>query len=276
MKVYISLDMEGVGGVVASQQVPDEGVIPEVRELATREVNAAVEGAVAAGAVTIYVNDTHPKSRNLIPELLDPRVEYISGFIKPLMTLQDINETFDAVFLLGLHTKAGDPRGVLSHTWLPKGIIDYRVNGVVMGEVGLNALLAGHYGVPVVLVTGDQATCDEALDLLGDIETVAVKIGIARYAARCLHPSIVRERISEAATRALRRLHDFKPFTTGKPITLEMDLSNPMLALWAANIPGTKLEGPRRISFTADDFETVQRYFIAATFLMATVEDEIF
>jgi D-amino peptidase len=234
--------------------------LPWVQELVTREVNAAVEGALEGGATQVVVNENH-SSRHILPELLHPQAVFMAGRPKPMTTLDDLDETFAAVFLVGIHARAGTAGAVMDHTW-SKEIYNLRVNDVTIGEVGLNALLAGFYGVPITLVSGDDKVAIEALDLLGDVETVVVKNGRDRYAARCLSPSQVRTRLKESAIRCLKELDRFKPFDLGKPVHMEIDFSETIFAHWASYVPTAERLGPRTVGITLDNFETAMKAFL--------------
>jgi len=260
MKVYISVDIDGIGSLAEPCVMRGNPPLSWVQELATREVNAAVEGALEGGATTIVVNENH-SSRHLIPDLLHPAAELLVGRPKPLQTLDDLDETFDAVFLVGIHARAGTPGAVMDHTWAFR-IYNLRVNGTTIGEVGLNALLAGHYGVPITLVTGDNYVAMEAKELLGDVETVVVKTGRDRYAAHCPHPTKVRELVREGAIRSLREIHRFHPFDLGRPIRLEIDFTETIFAHWASYVPTAERIGPRTVGITLDNFEDAMRAFL--------------
>lgn len=276
MKVYISVDMEGISGVVGSYQVLQaSGALPEVRRRATAEVNAAVEAAYEAGAELVLANENH-SGKDLILEDLHPQAEVLMGKPKPLMTLQDLDETFSAVFLIGIHARAGTPQGVLDHTWHPKIIREMRVNGYPVGEIGLNALVAGHYGVPVTLVVGDQAAVEEAKRLLKRVEGVVVKHGVDRYAARLYHPSRTQAMIREAAGRALASLSDFHPFSLGLPAQLELDLADTALAERVAMIPTAARVGARTVSFPCEDYVRLMKNLIVSTTLAKGVMDPVY
>lgn len=276
MKVYMSVDLEGITGVVGSYQVlQSTGALPEVRELLTGDVNAAIAGAREAGATTIWVNENH-SGRDLLLEKVDPVADVIIGKPKPLQTLDGLDSSFDCVFLIGIHGQAGTASAVLDHTWSVKCIQTLRVNGIAIGEIGLNALLAGHFGVPIALVTGDAQTVREARDLLGDVEGAVVKEGVGRYAARCPHPSKAREAIRQGAARALGEITRFKPFTLSTPIKMEFDYANSAFADSVCWIPTAVREGPRTVSFTVPDFLVGMKTFLAAASLPYSVDDPIY
>lgn len=187
MRVYISCDIEGISGLTKVDFMYPDNLDMEKRQLVTQDVNAAIiEGALAAGAETVFANDTHPPERTILIEQLHPAAQLIANGMS-FFTLQDIDQSFDALFLVGLHSKPGTYRGFLDHAWDPKVIMEVHVNRMSVGEIGLNAVAAGHFGVPTVLVTGDRAACEEAEALLGQVETVVTKENISRYQARA-HP----------------------------------------------------------------------------------------
>ncbi len=156
MKVFLSTDMEGTAGVVDWEQCVGDGPQADAgRRLLLDEVNAAIEGALAGGATEIVVNDSHATMRNFPPGELAGEASYISGSHKPLYMMQGLDGSFDAVLFVSYHGSVGAPAG-LSHTYTPHAVIEARLDGVVTGEAGINALVAAHYGVPVVLVTGDR------------------------------------------------------------------------------------------------------------------------
>ncbi|MBC7224098.1 MAG: M55 family metallopeptidase [Anaerolineae bacterium] len=258
MKVFISADMEGISGVVAGQQTGPEGKEYErARKLMTAEVNAAVEGALAAGAEAIVVNDAHGSMRNILIEELNPAARLISGWPKPLSMMQGIDEGFDAAFFVGYHAQAGTAHSILDHTYA--GIVyQVHLNGRPMGETGLNAALAGYFGVPVVLLTGDRLVVEEGRALLGPaLQGVAVKESYGRVAAKCLPPSLAQERIRAAAQAALPT--PVPPFRLEPPITLTVDFTSSAHADMAELIPGARREAGRRITYVHDDYLTLYK-----------------
>ncbi len=185
MRVYVSADLEGVWGVVHGEHTLREGREHErARRWMTEEVNAAVEGAVRAGTEEVVVNDSHGTMRNLIPEELHPRATLITGSPKPMGMLEGLTSEFDCAFFLGYHAMSGG-RGVLSHTYSGRTLRGVKVGGREVGELGLNALVAHHMGVPVVLVSGDDALAAEARDFTPEAEVVVTKRSLGRYAAAC-------------------------------------------------------------------------------------------
>lgn len=257
MKVFISCDIEGVSGVVsaAPQTSPEGKDYGRARELMTEEVNAAIAGAVKAGATEIVVNDSHGPMTNILVEKIDPAATLITGAPKPLSMMQGIGPDFDAVVFVGYHSKMGAP-GVLSHTISGGSVADVWVNGIPVGETGINAGLAGFYGVPVVLVTGDDAVAAEAKALLPHVHTATVKWAVNRQAARCLAPVAARQLIAEATEKALKDLSSAKPWLPAAPVTFTIEFKDAGLADNAARMPYTKMLDPRTVCFTADDYLT--------------------
>ena len=262
MKVLISVDMEGVSGVVTGNHVTSTHKEYErFRKLMTAEANAAIEGALAGGATQVVVNDSHGGMANILIEELNPAAELVSGSPKPFGMMQGIGPDVEAVFFIGYHAASGTGAAVLEHTWSSRVIFEVHLNGQVMGETGLNAALAGAYGAPVVLVTGDRAVTEEARALLGGIETVAVKDGITRSAARCLHPRVAHERIRQAAERASKL--SASPFVLPSPVTLRVVFQRAIHADMAALVPGSERVDGRTVEWAGESMPTVYKVFRA-------------
>ncbi len=264
LKVFISVDMEGVSGVIHWDDVSRGGDDYQLfRRLMTEETNAAVEGALKAGATEILVRDSHGSARNILPDLLRPEAELLRDWSGgPLEMMEGIDETFDAVIFIGYHGRAGTPDAVLQHTMTGR-VYDVVLNGMKMPEAGINAVIAGHFGVPVVLVAGDMAIAKQAKKLFGDVETVVVKEGIGE-AAKMLHPKKAQELIKEKTKKALERLDDFKPYKVSSPFTMEVTFTKEERANRASWIPGAKRSGERSVSFTNGDLLEVLKFFYFA------------
>jgi D-amino peptidase len=275
MKIFVSSDMEGTAGVVAWEQCVGDG--PEAvagRELLLAEVNAAIEGALAGGATEIVVNDSHSQMRNLPPRELAGQASYISGSHKPLYMMQGLDGSFDAVLLVSYHGSIGAPAG-LSHTYNPRAIAEARLNGVVTGEAGINALVAAHYGVPVVLVTGDRVGCEETAALLPGIHAAVVKEPVSRLAAHSLHPERACELIREAAHTAVATAAQATPPPLGPEATLELSVRTTDIAEAATWVRGVNRAGPRELVISGSDLLTVYRSFCAAILLTRTVAEVV-
>jgi D-amino peptidase len=267
VRVLVFGDMEGVAGITKWQQTDaGEPLYEEGRKLYTEEINAAVRGARAGGATEIVVLDCHGAGKgytfnSLLPELLDPDCDFVVQNEWTEYTAF-LEQGCDAALLVAMHARVGTPRGVLSHTVSGK---DYRglwFNGIPVGEIGINAALCGVWGCPVVLVTGDRATCQEARELLGlDVETVAVKEGLGRFSARHVPPVRARRLIEDGAGRALEKRHAVKPFEPGSPCEVEVEFSSPDLVEPYRYRPGVEVTGPLRVVSRAEDWWTAWRQF---------------
>jgi D-amino peptidase len=274
MRVYISVDMEGIAGVVHEDQTdPTEprhaGEYNRFRRLMTNEANAAIAGASEAGATKVLVNDSHWLMRNLLAEELDPAAELLSGGPKWLSMVEGIDGGFDAAMFIGYHARGGTRHATIDHTYTSR-VYEARINGQPVGELALNAAMAGVQGVPVVLVSGDQAVAAEAKALLGaGVETVIVKEAVGRFAARSLAPSIACKRIRAGAAAALKRRQ--APFTFPTPIRLEVDFIVTQMADMAELVPGSSRTGGRTVSYTGDDYREVFQVW-RAMYNLASVE----
>lgn len=261
LKVFISVDMEGIAGLVTSaetgQSGPDYGYFRRIMSL---EANAAVEGAFAAGATEVVVRDSHGSARNILPDLLDPRARLIrdwSGGPKGMM--EGVDETFDAVVFIGYHARAGTPDAIIDHT-SSGNVVDFAINGQSLPEAGYNALMAGRYGVPVVFVGGDQAICDQVEVLFGTISTFATKQGIGA-ASDGLHPQTAREGIKAGVEQAVRDRHQYRPFTMSRPYTLTLKLKTEASVYNGSFFPGAQRTGDWELTFTSDDILQVMYAF---------------
>ncbi len=206
MKVFISFDMEGVAGIVDWSQCRGPGqAYEEGRRLLLGEVNAAIDGALEAGATEIVCNDSHGTMNNLDPSDLHGQASYVSGRHKPLYMMQGLDATADLVFMVGYHGSISGESSVLSHTYNPAVVSHVELNGIRVGESGINALVALACQAPVGLITGDQQTIEEADPFLADAERVVVKESFTRFGAANLHPEVARELIADGARRAVER-----------------------------------------------------------------------
>lgn len=276
MRIYISVDMEGIAGVVHEDQTNPidprcAGEYGRFRALMTAEANAAIEGAIAGGATAVLVNDSHWLMRNILAEQLHPAAQLVSGGPKTWSMMEGIESGHDAAFFIGYHAKAGTQNAILDHTYTDR-ILDVRVNGTSMGELGLNATLAGSYGVPVALVSGDQALAAEAQQLLGQTVTaVIVKTALSRNGARSLSPPEACNRIRQAAEKAVRSLGNARPFLPKAPYALEVDFRVTVEADLAQMAPGVTRTGPRTVAYQHHDFREVFRGF-RTMFNLSTTE----
>lgn len=251
MKVFISADIEGVAGVVSALQTRlGEPDFEQARRLMTLEVNAAIEGAFDGGATEVVVCDSHANMQNLLPELLDARARLVRGAIRESLQMEGIDETFDGVFITGAHAAAGTQHGVLDHTWVGASVFNLALEGKVYNEAVLNAYVAGHYGVPVVLVTGDDVTIAQTQQELPDVIGVEVKRGISRYAAESVHPEVARQRIKEGAQAAMSRIGQTPPVQVPNPLTMDITFYRTDMADAANLVPGIERIDARTVRYT--------------------------
>lgn len=263
MNVFISSDIEGTAGIVDWQQVRASGADYELgRKLLTDEVNAAIDGAVQAGASHILVNDSHSTMQNLRPGELHHNASYLSGRHKPLYMMEGLDGRFDAVFMVAYHGAISAERAILSHTYNPLAVWEARLNGVPVGESALNALVALHHRVPVVLITGDEATAEEARTFLPEVEAVVVKRSITRFAAESLHPSRACELIRAGATRALAAAATASPPAIELPATIEVVFLTADMAEMATWIRGVERTATRTVAATDGDPLRLYRTFV--------------
>lgn len=267
MRVHIISDMEGVSGIVKWEQVTGgHQMYEEGRKLYTEEINAAVRGARAAGATEIVAMDHHgaggPWSFNsLVPELLDPACEFVVQEEWTEYT-EFLEQGCDAALFIGMHARAGTREGVMNHTVSGQAWQNLWFNGTLVGETGINAALCGTWGCPVLLVTGDHATCHEATGLLGArLTTVAVKRGIGRYSARQIAPLRVREMIEAGARTALQDLKAVPPYDPGRPSEIMVEFTRTDAFDEYLRKPGLDVVGDRRIVSRAGDWWTAWRQF---------------
>jgi D-amino peptidase len=267
VKVYISVDLEGVAGIVAWEQCLAGGDDYALgRDLLVGEVNAAIGGAVDAGATDILVNDAHSMMRNLPPAALGARASYLSGRFKPLYMMQGLDPSYAAIVFLGYHAAMATP-GVLSHTYNPGAIANVTLNGTVTGEAGLNALVAQHHGVPVAVITGDQYVGPEAAPFCPGLHVIEVKRSVSRFAAEHLHPDVACERIRSGVASALGSVDSLAPPAITMPATIVVELLSPDMAEQATWIGGvTRVDG-RTVSFSDDDPLRLFRTFMTLVFL---------
>lgn len=253
LKVFISVDMEGVTGVVNVDDARRSGKDYDYfRQIMTREANAAIEGALAAGATEIIVRDSHGSALNLLPEMLHSSAKLIRDWSGgPMYMMEGIDASYDAAIYVGYHARAGTSNGVLDHT-SSGDVTDVSINGLSMPETGYNALMAGYYDVPVIFVAGDKAVCDQARELLGNVETVAVKEGIGA-AALNLHPEVARDQIRAGVTRALQNLDGYKPYKLSAPYTLVLTLKTEQSIYIGSLYPGAKRTGDWELTYVAEN-----------------------
>lgn len=261
LKIYISADMEGVVGAVTDQQLGPSGFeYGRFREFMTAEVNAAIEAAFAAGATEILVSDSHGNGQNLLIEKLPKNVMVVRSWPRPLMMMEGIDASFDGAIFIGYHAATTNSKGVRAHTMSSANLTAVRINGVAMSEAGINAAIAGHFGVPIIMVSGDDATVAETRDLLGDVEGAEVKRAISFHSADSLHPRAAQDLIYEKAKAAVARIGDFKPYQPKPPYRVEISLKHYQPAELLAYLPMVERVDSHTIRFVGKDMIEVSKF----------------
>jgi D-amino peptidase len=274
VKVYLSVDMEGIGGISHADPTSrgDLGY-PAAVELMVGEANAAIEGAFTGGATEVVVNDSHGSMFNLTPIDLDRRAVVIQGQ-KPWSMVEGAgpDRGFDVALFVGYHTRAGHPTGTIAHTYSSAPVAS-RLNGRLVGESGINASVLGAWGIPVGLVTGDEMLAEEIAEWLPWAERVVVKGVVSRKAAASVHPLEARDRVRGGAERAVRRAlaGELERLDVGSPVTIEVDYRNAGEADHAAIVPGAERYGDTGVRFGAPDAPTAYRGFLAGLRLAGLV-----
>jgi D-amino peptidase len=267
VKVFISSDFEGTAGVVEWDQVREGGSRYEYfTDLLANEVNASIEGAAESGATEFLVNDSHGKMSNLRPHLLAHRASYLSGRYKPMYMMEGLDATFDAIFFVSYHGSMG-AASTLSHTYYPAAFAEVAINGAVVGESGINALVALAYDVPIVLVTGDQATADEMSKICPDVRSAVVKSSVTRFAARSLHPERACELIRQEARLAIEAASPGANVMVDRPIRMSVSLKTTDYADLTERVGGCRRTGPLEVAIETDDPLECYRTFITAVLL---------
>lgn len=272
LKVYISADMEGVVGTVTSDQLGPAGFeYQRFREIMTAEVNAAIAAARAAGATEILVSDSHGNGENLLMEKLPPDIQLVRSWPRPLGMMEGIDATFDAVLFIGYHASTHNTRGVRAHTMSSANLTGIRLNGVLVPEAGISAAIAGHFGVPVVMLSGDDAIAEEATGLLGDLETAVTKWSISFHSARTLMPEASYALIGQKVAAALGRLGDFRPYKLQGPVSVDISFKNYTPAELLAYLPNVERVDSHTVRFVGKDMVEVSRFLEVATGYQADI-----
>lgn len=261
MKIYISADMEGVVGVVTNEQLGPQGFeYARFREFMTQEVNAAIEGAVAAGATQIVVSDSHGNGQNLLIEKLPKDILLVRAWPRPLMMMQGIDETFAGAIFIGYHSATTNSQGVRAHTISSARLADVRLKGISMSEAGLNAAIAGHFNVPVIMISGDDVVVKETQALLGDVEGAVVKWASGFHSAKTIMPEASYQLIREKVQKAVGRIKDFKPYKLAAPIQLDVRFKNYRPSEVLSYLSIVERTDAHSIRFTGKDMIEVSKF----------------
>ncbi len=274
MKLFLSTDFEGTSGIVAWEQIIEGNAEYEQgRRLLTEEVNAVIKGAMDAGVTEFVVNDSHHAMRNLHPQDLLGRATLITGKHKPMYMMEGLNASFNGICFVSYHGSIGAEHAVLSHTYNPGAIWEVRINGEVVGESGINALVAAHFNVPIIFVSGDAATASEAELIAPRAEKVVVKQSIGRFAASHLHPGVVHELLQAGALRAVQNLSTMQAPQFELPVTLEITFLVADMAEMAVWIRGVERVSSRTVKVVDEDLLNLYRTFVTIVTLTRSLVD---
>lgn len=261
LKVYISVDMEGIAGVVTSDQLGPTGFeYDRAREFMTGEALAAIAGAKEAGATEIVVSDSHGNGESLLIDRFPDDIRIVRSWPRPLMMMEGIDSSFAAAIFIGYHASTNSPAGVRAHTISSANLASVSLNGVTVPEAGINAAIAGRFGVPVVFISGDDIAVDETRKLLGDVEGAVVKRAISFHAASTMTPKAAQQLIREHVKTAVERRAAFKPYIVKPPVTLDLVFKNYRPAEMLAFLPIVQRTASHAIRFTGRDMIEVSRF----------------
>lgn len=255
MKIFISVDMEGIWGVASPAHVnSDTSEYQRMRKLMTKEANIVIEEAFKNGATEVIVNDSHDNMDNLLIEELDPRAQLISGSPKPLSMMQGIDNTFDGIIFIGYHTRCGTPNGVFNHTYMGTTISRIFINRKEVGECGINAGVGGYFGVPVIAIAGDDLLASQALEEIGGIETIVVKKAVGRYVAHNLSYNDLKKTYEQKLKKVFSNIGDYPIVEYEGNITMDIEF---MIEVKAENVmllPQAKRINERTIRIESEDY----------------------
>lgn len=261
VKVYISVDMEGIGGVVTNEQLGPSGFeYGRAREFMTAEVNAAIAGARAAGATQFLISDSHGNGQNLLIDQLPSDVIVVRSWPRPLMMMQGIDSTFDAAIFIGYHASTANMAGVRAHTMSSATLTGVALNGTQMPEGGVNAAIAGYFGVPVVMVSGDDAAVDEVRRVAGPMEGAVVKRAISFHSAATMTPKASQDLIRERAKAAIERRADFRPFVLRGAVTADITFKSYRQAEMLAYLPIVERTSSHNVRYIGKSILEVSRF----------------
>ncbi len=267
------MDMEGISGIVDGAQTgQDKAEYTTGRALMVADVNAAIDGILEADpGAEIVVSDAHGGMKNIEPEALNKAAVLVRGTPKPLTQMAGIDGSFDAVLFVGYHSKKGTEHGVLSHTISGRAIESVTINGMEVGETAINAGIAGHFGVPLVFLAGDQATAREAKEINPGIEVAVVKEAIGRTSAKCLHPDVARTLIRENVAKALKGGVKVKPFAFESPVEIVVRYTNARMGDAVEFMPSAERLDGKTVRFVQDDFVGAFNALRASIFIAGAV-----
>ncbi len=262
LSIFISADMEGVVGVVTGDQLGPGGFeYGRFREFMTAEVNAAIAAARAAGATRILVADSHGNGENLLIERLPSDIQLVRSWPRPLMMMQGVEQGFDGAIFIGYHASTSNTEGVRAHTMSSANLTAVKINGDLMSEGGINALIAGHFGVPIIMVSGDDAAVAEVQDYVGPIEGAVVKWNYGFHSARTVMPEEAYRLIGESVRAAIARIDEFEPLRLPDgPIEVDISFKNYMPAEILALLPIVERVDSHTVRFMGQDMVEVSKF----------------
>jgi D-amino peptidase len=265
LKIYISADMEGVVGVVSDAQIGPGGFEYErFRGFMTAEVNACIEAAREAGATEILVSDSHGNGQNLLIERLPDDVMVVRSWPRPLGMMEGIDASFDGVIFLGYHASTANERGVRAHSFSSASVTALRLNGMSMSEASVNAAIAGHFGVPVIMISGDNVAVAETQVIIGDVEGAVVKWAKGFHSAQTLTPNAAYEVIRDRTKAAIERIDEFEPYVLETPLRLELGLKHYRPVELLSYLPGVERVNSHTVRFVGEDIIEVSKFLRVA------------
>jgi D-amino peptidase len=276
MKLFISADMEGIAGVSTIRQMVKEGEYQRFRKLMTAEVNAAIRGAFNAGAKEVVVADGHGNMSNIIIEELDPRARLVSGNNRVMCQLEGLDETFNGIIFIGHHGREGGSKAVISHTLAGVCVNEMKINGKIVGETEMNAMVAGAFDVPAIFISGDNLYVSEVKETLPEVESVITKYAKDRLSAELLHPEIVNGMVEEGVAKAVQNISSFEPLETkDKETTFEIQFKGPQQAQMTTTIPSVEMTSPTSIKFTCSDMVTAYKHMWGCVIIATAATDGV-
>jgi D-amino peptidase len=276
MRVFISIDAEGCTGIYKIAQVmPGNPDYEFCRRMMEGDANAAIRGAFNSGALDVLVNDAHNNGDNIRIENLDPRARLVSGSAKPMSMMEGITGAFDAVLLLGYHSRKSE-RGAIAHSYSYGSIFEVSINGRPVGEAEINGYFAGCFGVPVVFMSGDQYVTENMRSVVPGIRTVATKRAIGCAASECIHPQVMWKRIEEGVLAALSDIKNNQVKPMGDPpYTLEIQFATTSHATLAMRLPGSNSVSPTTVRYKAEDYMSIYNAFLCMAALSGSFAERV-
>ena len=261
LKVYISVDMEGIAGIVTADQLTPTGFeYAKAREYMTGEALAAIQGARDAGATQIVVSDSHGNGENLLIDRFPPDVTIIRSWPRPLMMMEGIDSTFDAAVFIGYHASTTNSAGVRAHTISSAHLAAVQLNGVSMPESGINAAIAGYFGVPIVAISGDNVAVSEAQNLIGSMEGAVVKQAISFHAAATMTPDAAQALVRQKVKAGVQKRASLRPYVVRAPVQLDVTFKNYTPAEMLTFLPNVQRTTSHGIRFQGRDILQVSKF----------------